>query len=122
MPKTTHVPRVVIDDLRTHHLGGLHLRSSKEALDWFAANSHVVIDELWLDHDLGYLDKYFRDTDTIRSVVHYLEERCFNNDPVYIRTIYVHSGNPVGATWIMSSNILNENYPVLRATMAELSA
>jgi hypothetical protein len=100
--------RLVIDDLRTHQAGGLHLRSSASALEWFQQNPHQRIPELWLDHDLG-------GDDTIRPVVHYLEERCYNGDPAQIDCIYVHTANDVGARWIMSSRLLTEHYRMLRS-------
>ena len=110
-PKGALVRRVVIDDLRSHRGPAIHLRNSTEALDWLRQHEDAHIDELWLDHDLG-------GDDTIRPVVHYLEERCFVGTPLSINTIYVHSANPVGGSWVMSSRLLHEHYRVLRSDLA----
>jgi len=105
------VTRVVIDDLRTHADGGIHLRSSRTALEWFASHPNEAILELWLDHDLG-------GDDTTMPVVNLLEELCFNGTPRDIGTIYVHTANPVGGDQIMSSRLLRENYRLLRVGLS----
>jgi hypothetical protein len=103
---------VIIDDLRTHTRGGLHLRTSADALDWLDSHRGDTIGELWLDHDLG-------GDDTIRPIVGALEERCFNRDPVPIDVIYVHTANPVGADMILRSRLLGENYRLVRTGLDE---
>ena len=108
----TDYPRVVIDDERTHAKGGIHLRSSKAALNWLGEHKDAHIGELWLDHDLS-------GDDTIRPVVLYLEERCFAGSPVEIGIIYVHTGSHPGAKWIMSSNLLREHYAVVRKSISD---
>jgi hypothetical protein len=108
--QTPRVTRVVIDDLRSHPDGAMYLRSSQSALAWLRENPETVIDELWLDHDLGGLD-------TIREVVLYLEQLCFEGTPRMIGHIIVHTGNAVGGEWVMSSNLLKANYQMVRMTM-----
>lgn len=104
--------RVVIDDIRTHRGGGEHLRNSRAALAWLEENRNARIEELWLDHDLGW-------GDTIRPVVLWLEEKCVNDEALDIGVIYVHTGSSVGAKWMMSSNVLNDHYRLVRQFMAE---
>jgi hypothetical protein len=106
--------RVIIDDLRTHRGGGVHLRSSTEALAWLAAHDTARIDELWLDHDLG-------GEDTIRSVVLWLTQRSVVGAALDIGTIYVHSANPVGVTWILSNRQLAQQYALVRAPLDDLA-
>ena len=113
--ETSRIPRVVVDDLRDHPDGAMYFRTSASAITWLQDNPTVVIDELWLDHDLGGLD------DTIRPVVLYLEELCFNGTPIEIGCIYVHTANPTGAAWIQSSNLLKANYKMLRNLMPRYS-
>jgi hypothetical protein len=105
------VDRVVIDDLRTHPDSGVHLRTSAQALAWLRENRDAHITELWLDHDLG-------GEDTIRPVVLFLEEACFNDEPFDIETIYVHTASPVGADYISSSNLLKKHYNIVRARLS----
>jgi hypothetical protein len=100
---------VVIDDIRTHPGASIHLRSSREALAWLSSNEDEI-DELWLDHDLG-------GEDTIRSVVHFIDERAFSGTPLKIKRIIVHTASPVGASWIMSDNVLTSHYMVVRGTI-----
>jgi hypothetical protein len=103
------VLRVVVDDIRTHPGGGVHLRSSAEARAWLDEHPGLI-DELWLDHDLG-------GDDDVRGLVRYLEERCYLGTPLLISRIYVHTDNPAGAKWILSSNLLSENYHLIRMRM-----
>lgn len=91
---------VVIDDERTFKHDGevTYLRSSAAALDWFArwytavwfSPEDQLIDELWLDHDLG-------GDDTIVSVGKFLKALSLKHT-LPIRRIYVHSQNPVGGS------------------------
>ncbi len=110
--ENTTVKRVVIDDLRTHPDGGVHLRNSEQALEWLREHRDVRIDELWLDHDLGMYD-------TIRPVVRWLEEECADGRALNIGAIYVHTGSIVGAKWMMSSNVLNNQYTMIRSYIVE---
>lgn len=85
---------VVIDDERTFRRGTVHLRSSADATAWLEANSGCA--ELWFDHDLG-------GADTTRPVAMWLAERAFNGDPCLVGLVYVHSMNPVGRAWLVST-------------------
>lgn len=106
---------VVVDDLRTHvDPRALHLRDSASALEWLAG-PHGAIDELWLDHDLG-------DEDTVRPVVLWLEEQVFAGRAPVIGTIYVHTANPVGAAFVLSSRLLGGHYRVARADLSSFAA
>ncbi|MFD9204116.1 cyclic-phosphate processing receiver domain-containing protein, partial [Streptomyces anthocyanicus] len=68
----------------------------------------TLIDELWLDHDLG-------GDDSILPVVTLLEEAAFNGRPFRIGMVYVHSANPTGAETVVRS-LTRWNYQVRRAT------
>jgi hypothetical protein len=111
--------RVVIDDLRMvkeelysdwQDSGEVHvIRNSSEALSFLDANT-VHVDELYLDHDLGIVDGQ---EDTIMPVVDYLCEKAFNDTPVSIGTIYVHTSNPVGGNQ-MKKSLERYGYRVVR--------
>jgi hypothetical protein len=58
-----------------------------------AIQDDEIIDELWLDHDLG-------DGDTTRDLVLMMCEDCVMGKPWPIRNIYIHSANPVGQEWL----------------------
>jgi hypothetical protein len=68
-----------------------------------------VIEELWLDHDLG-------GEDTSMVIVDMLAEAAFNDDPYPVRRIYVHSMNRSGAEAMVRS-LSNYGYAVTRATV-----
>lgn len=70
-----------------------------------------VVDELWLDHDLG-------GDDTAMPVVDMLSETAFNDDPFPVRRVYVHSMNNVGAERMMRS-LQNYGYPAVRVKARE---
>lgn len=70
-----------------------------------------VVDELWLDHDLG-------GDDTAMPVVDMLSELAFNDDPFPVRRVYVHSMNNVGAERMMRS-LQNYGYPAIRVKARE---
>lgn len=94
---------VVIDDERTFdtNIDVIYLRSSDEALAWLAkwwlrnvsrpmGVEEDFIQELWFDHDLG-------DGDDASVVAKFLYELKNRGDLPMIKTIMVHSQNPVGA-------------------------
>lgn len=85
--------RLIIDDLRILNLTGdvKYARTVNKALD--ILNEAQELDDLWLDHDLGYSDGHFQD---IWPVVAYIEERLTYN-PIKIGEVYVITSNPVGA-------------------------
>ena len=93
---------LLIDDLRNFRIvpkGELVIaRTSAEALaileqqnDW---------DEIWFDHDLGEPDGKL---DTTMRVVDFLSERAFNDNPVNVGVVYVHTSNTVGRQQILAS-------------------
>lgn len=95
---------VVIDDERTFERGDLHIRTSAEAISFLRLAWHVQwngfgvneIEELWLDHDLG-------GEDTTRPVAMWLAEKAFDGEPLKVGTVFVHTQNPVGRDWLMST-------------------
>lgn len=87
---------VLIDDERDfmEKVDAIILRNSNEALRWLK-NIHydTIIDQLWLDHDLGIVNGR---KDTIIPVIHYLEEQCFYHQGPNILHVLVHTSNNVG--------------------------
>lgn len=92
---------VLVDDLRNFRKEPLPddatvitLRDSRAALEWLRNNQNTVIDELWLDHDLG-------GDDTIMPVVDFLTETAYTMTAIgaslNVSQIFVHSANPPGA-------------------------
>ena len=55
-----------------------------------------MYDEIWLDHDLG-------GDDTSMSIVDWLSERAFNDDPYPVKKVIVHTANRVGSKNIVSA-------------------
>ncbi|MFE7036211.1 cyclic-phosphate processing receiver domain-containing protein [Streptomyces sp. NPDC057621] len=84
-------------------------RSSGEGVALLQEHRDSLIDELWLDHDLG-------GDDSILPVVTPLEEAAFNGRPFRIGTVYVHSANPIGAETVVRS-LTRWNYQVRRVTL-----
>lgn len=90
---------VVIDDERSlsrqftasQNTEVVTLRSSSEALEFFRDNekSHLEIERLYLDHDLG-------GDDTIMPVVDYLAEQAYHGNDLGIEMIHIHTMNPAG--------------------------
>ena len=107
---------LLVDDLRNFRDGrkSVIARNSVEALA--ILNSDNVWDEIWLDHDLGIVDSI--GIDTIMSVVDFMCEQAYNETPVEVATVYVHTSNPVGAKQIMSS-LQNYGYNVIRVNAPE---
>lgn len=104
---------LLIDDLRNFRVvvEGHEVtvaRTSQEALTILAADN--VWDEVWFDHDLGEVDGKI---DTIMTVVDYFAEQAFNDTPVDVGIVYVHSSNPVGVRQMMAS-MQNYGYAVAR--------
>lgn len=88
---------LLIDDLRRFRDArpATVARTSHEALTILQASPDAVWDEVWLDHDLGLLSSGI--PDTIMVIVDYFCERAFNDNPVDVGLIKVHTSNPVGA-------------------------
>ncbi|MFD6284984.1 cyclic-phosphate processing receiver domain-containing protein [Streptomyces sp. NPDC060205] len=97
-----------IDDLRPLPWTTRIARSSGEGVKLLQEHRDTLIDELWLDHDLG-------GDDSILPVVTLLEEAAFNGRPFRIGMVYVHSANPTGAETVVRS-LTRWNYQVRRAT------
>jgi hypothetical protein len=111
MREESPVPSPVIlgiDDLRPLPWTTRIARSSGEGVKLLQEHRDSLIDELWLDHDLG-------GDDSILPVVTLLEEAAFNGRPFRIGTVYVHSANPIGAETVVRS-LTHWNYRVRRAT------
>lgn len=108
--------RIVIDDRRSWPVedGTIHLRNSLEAIDWFETHRDTHIDELWLDHDLGYVPSI--GIDSIIPVVQYIEQRTADEDPLDIDEIFVHSANPSAVNRIVKNNLLQNHYLVFAAS------
>jgi len=59
-----------------------------------AINDGEKIDELWLDHDLGY-------NDDVRDFVRMMtEDAAIHKAPWPVANVLVHTANPVGREWI----------------------
>jgi len=103
---------VLIDDRRSFvdNRPCIILRTLSEAL-WFLHNDPGRIDELWLDHDLGWDDLLGTLAD-IMPIISMLEEASFNDRPYDIGTIYVHTANPP-AQMRMSSALGRYGYHVI---------
>lgn len=95
---------LLIDDLRSFKddRTATVLRTSKNALKFLQTHPNIVWDEIWLDHDLGLASDAMV-PDTIMSVVDYFCEKAFNNDPVKVNIINIHTSNPVGRKQIALS-------------------
>ena len=102
---------LIIDDLRLFDrqkmgLGPddrlIYARTSAQGLALLATESW---DELWLDYDLG-------EDDDANRVLDYLERRFYEERPVALGVIFVHSDNPVGAQRLALT--LARYYPVVR--------
>lgn len=91
----------VIDDLRNFHddRPAVIARTSKEALEYLHANENIHFTDVWFDHDLGEPEGKL---DDVMSVVDYFNERAFNDNPVNVDTVYVHTSNPSGAKKIVA--------------------
>ncbi|MEP7091065.1 MAG: cyclic-phosphate processing receiver domain-containing protein [Nocardioidaceae bacterium] len=112
---------LVVDDLRTFpRLGAEYARTSAEALVVLdqLVGSEAVLDELWLDHDLGTgADGAL---DDIGPVVDWLCERAFFGEAPRIGVVVVHTSNPVGARMIDAA--LQRWYPVRRVDALDAGA
>ncbi|WP_067830405.1 cyclic-phosphate processing receiver domain-containing protein [Actinomadura kijaniata] len=97
-----------VDDLRPLPRATRVARTSRDGVLLLREHRDRVIDELWLDHDLG-------GEDSIMPVVTLLEEAAFDGRPFRIGMIYVHSANPAGAETVVRA-LRRWHYPVRRAT------
>lgn len=88
---------LLVDDLRIFREPdeSAHLyiaRTSEQALTILQREVEPW-DEIWLDHDLGDATG---EIDDVMRVVDYLSERAFNDEPVVVGVVYVHTSNPSG--------------------------
>lgn len=97
---------VVIDDLRdfrSNHVNVIDqdtsitiFRNSPDALKWLnTMTKDDIVDELWLDHDLGAELGY---VDDIMPFVNLLEEKLYFGEigQVQIRKVLIHTSNSSG--------------------------
>ena len=87
---------VVIDDTKSFPIPGPVEYARTLAAGFSLLEEHEVIDQLWLDHDLG-------GDETIRPLVLQLAENAFNGNIKSIGCIIICSLNVVGANWIAST-------------------
>lgn len=92
---------LLIDDLRVFkdNRECVIARNSSEALQFL--NDGTVWDEIWFDHDLGIVETI--GIDSTMRVVDYMCEQAFNDNPIAVNKVYVHTSNPVGGKQIMTS-------------------
>lgn len=106
---------LLVDDERDFRepRGHMVARTSREALDalHIVRETGQILDELWLDHDLG-------GDDTTLVVLDMLAEASAIGDPYPVRQVYVHSMNNVGAATLMRS-LRTYMYPVQRISASE---
>lgn len=69
----------------------------------------VTVDELWLDHDLG---EETGALDDVRPVLDLVLERLVWGDPMTVRSVVVHTSNPVGAQMLVTA--LDSRLPTRR--------
>ena len=94
---------LLIDDLRNFRAVDKNdelviARTSAEALTILASQNDW--DEIWFDHDLGEPEGKL---DTTMRVVDFLSEKAFNDNPVNVKIVYVHTSNIVGRQQILAS-------------------
>lgn len=97
---------VLIDDLRSFGDGRVAevARTSAAGVELLGRLRGRRIDELWLDHDLG-------DDDTIWPVVEVLERAAFQERPLDVGVVVVHSANPAGVARMVQA-LRRWDYPV----------
>jgi hypothetical protein len=101
---------LVVDDLRVMSFPATYARTSAAALELL--ESRPILDELWLDHDLG-------GDDTAMVVVDWLCERAFYDDPLVVGRIMVHTQNPPAGEAMVRT--LARYYPRVFRTVAPLA-
>ena len=89
----------VIDDLRIFAFDAEYARNSTDGTRYLNAllDKDGELDELWLDHDLGWNGAKF---DDIRPVVAWMEELAFNGIMFNIGLIVIHTANPAAVNWM----------------------
>ncbi len=103
---------LVVDDERTLNIAGAdHVRTVDEAKAYL--REHPVLDELWLDHDLG-------DAEDIMTLVHHIEHMWHWDMGYDIGLVVVHTMNPVGSQNILRA--LQQYYPTRRVAVSSYLA
>ena len=107
---------LLVDDLRVFKDDRLCTiaRDSADALTVIGKQN--VWKEIWLDHDLGVVEGLGLDT-TMR-VVDYMCEKAYNDEPVQVDVVYVHTSNPVGSSQIIKS-LSNYGYNCVKVNAPE---
>lgn len=90
---------LLIDDLRIFREnpenGKVYTaRTSAEAIKLLTQHPDMNWDEIWFDHDLGLVEQK---EDTTLPVADHMAERAFFENPVNVKTVIIHTSNPVGA-------------------------
>lgn len=93
---------LLIDDLRVFRVTPedaevTTARTSADAMQVLLEAPDAIWDEVWFDHDLG---SRTIDNDTTRKIADYFCERAFNDNPVNVKHVYVHSSNSAGVKYI----------------------
>lgn len=97
---------ILIDDLRSFLDGRAAevARTSADGVELLHRHEADRIDELWLDHDLG-------GDDTIWPVVELLELAAFEERPLDVGVVLIHSANPPGGAKMLQA-LRRWGYPV----------
>lgn len=101
---------IVVDDEREFTLASgrqdaAHYDNSKDAIAalWKLNYGPEMVDELWLDHDLGF-------GDNIRSIVQGMSFLGTIGYPLPILKVFIHTANPSGQQWMLE--MLQDHYDV----------
>lgn len=95
---------LLVDDLRDFRTppANTDLVIARTSAQGIAALSMgTAWDEIWLDHDLGQLAD--GSIDDVMRVVDHLSEQAFNDNPVQVGIVYVHTSNPSGARAMLAA-------------------
>jgi len=108
---------VLFDDNRIfkNNVDCVILRNNKEAKEWMKTlEKDQIIDQLWLDHDLGVVNGKI---ETTIPFVNKLEKLFIKENPLAIKEVIVHTTNIVGGERIMKS--LKPLYKTIRVPASD---
>lgn len=94
---------LVVDDCRNFPQSSRDLirtcRTSQDALDFMGVENGIrpMVDELWLDFDLGGVSGQLELFDTAMPIALHLAECAYYGNPYPVSEIIIHSSNPVGS-------------------------
>lgn len=93
---------ILIDDERSfiNSNGERVIRTLHEAIEWLESSPTEIVEQLWLDHDLGL---YENEVTEIIPFVNLLEEKAYFGQAPTINTIIVHTSNSIGGNRIVSA-------------------